>query len=37
LDLGDNDWDQIQDRLAKSWRQVAPRKLLGLIDVADAF
>ncbi|WP_030540145.1 phosphoribosylglycinamide formyltransferase [Sphingobium sp. DC-2] len=37
LDLGDTDWDQIEDRLRKSWREVAPRKLLGLMDVADEF
>jgi phosphoribosylglycinamide formyltransferase 1 len=37
LDLGDTDWDQIEDRLHKSWREVAPRKLLGLMDVAEEF
>lgn len=37
LDLRDTDWDQIEDRLRKSWREVAPRKLLGLMDVADEF
>mgnify|MGYP003583440925 FL=1 len=37
LDLGDTDWDQIEDRLNKSWREVAPRKLLGLMDVAEEF
>lgn len=37
LDLGDTDWDQIEDRLRKSWREVAPCKLLGLMDVADEF
>lgn len=37
LDLGDTDWDHIAERLAKSWRQVAPRKLMGLMDVADQF
>ena len=37
LDLGDTDWDQITDRLRKSWREVAPRKLLGLMDVAEEF
>lgn len=37
LDLGDTDWDQIEDRLRKSWREVAPRKLLGLMDIADDF
>ena len=35
LDLGDTDWDHINDRLAKSWREIAPRKLLGLMDVAE--
>lgn len=37
LDLGDTDWDRIGGRLHDSWRQVAPRKLLGLMDVADEF
>jgi formyltetrahydrofolate-dependent phosphoribosylglycinamide formyltransferase len=37
LDLGDTDWEQIAARLWSSWRQVAPRKLLGLMDVADQF
>lgn len=37
LDLGDTDWDHIADRLRASWREVAPRKLLGLMDVADQF
>ena len=27
LDLGDNDWAQIGERIADSWRVVAPRKL----------
>ena len=37
LDLGQNDWDEIGEWLARSWRSVAPRKLTGLIDAADAF
>lgn len=37
LDLGDTDWDHIAERLRSSWRQVAPKKLLGLMDIADAF
>lgn len=37
LDLGDNDWDAIGDWLAKSWRAVAPKKLAGLMDIADSF
>ncbi len=37
LDLGDADWDAIADWLARSWRSVAPRKLTGLMDVADTF
>lgn len=37
LDLGDTDWDHVDDRLRKSWRQVAPKKLLGLMDVAEQF
>ena len=37
LDLGRNDWDEIGDWLARSWRSVAPKKLTSLIDAADAF
>jgi phosphoribosylglycinamide formyltransferase-1 len=37
LDLGDTDWDAIAEWLARSWRSVAPRKLTGLMDVADEF
>ncbi|MET0249561.1 MAG: phosphoribosylglycinamide formyltransferase [Sphingobium sp.] len=37
LDLGDTDWDHVADRLRASWREIAPRKLLGLIDIADQF
>jgi hypothetical protein len=37
LDLGDTDWDHIADRLRASWRQIAPKKLLGLMDIADQF
>lgn len=37
LDLGDTDWDAIGEWLARSWRSVAPKKLTGLMDVADAF
>ncbi|MDX3899896.1 MAG: phosphoribosylglycinamide formyltransferase [Sphingobium sp.] len=37
LDGGDIDWDHIADRLARSWRIVAPRKLAGLMRVADEF
>ncbi|MEJ7934498.1 phosphoribosylglycinamide formyltransferase [Sphingobium sp. AN558] len=37
LDLGDTDWDQIAERLHAGWRQVAPRKLLGLMDIAEEF
>jgi phosphoribosylglycinamide formyltransferase-1 len=37
LDLGDTDWDHIAERLHDSWRQVAPRKLLGLMDIANEF
>ena len=37
LDLGDTDWDHVADRLQKSWREVAPRKLLGLMDIAEEF
>lgn len=37
LDLGDTDWDAIEDWLARSWRAVAPKKLTGLMDAADQF
>ncbi len=37
LDLGRNDWNEIGEWLARSWRSVAPKKLTGLIDAADAF
>jgi phosphoribosylglycinamide formyltransferase 1 len=37
LDLGDNDWDHIGDWLSKSWRAVAPKKLMRLMDVAGNF
>lgn len=37
LDLGDTDWDAIGDRLARSWRAVAPKKLTTLLDAADDF
>jgi phosphoribosylglycinamide formyltransferase 1 len=34
LDLGDTDWEDISERLARSWRAVAPKKLTKLMDVA---
>ena len=37
LDLGETDWDVIADRLQRSWRSVAPKRLTGLLDAADAF
>jgi phosphoribosylglycinamide formyltransferase 1 len=37
LDRGRNDWDEIGEWLARSWRAVAPRKLAGLMNVADQF
>jgi formyltetrahydrofolate-dependent phosphoribosylglycinamide formyltransferase len=37
LDLGDTDWQSIDDWLLRSWRTVAPRKLTGLMDAADEF
>jgi phosphoribosylglycinamide formyltransferase-1 len=37
LDLGRNDWDEIGEWLARSWRTVAPKKLTSLFDAADAF
>jgi formyltetrahydrofolate-dependent phosphoribosylglycinamide formyltransferase len=37
LDLGDTDWDAVSDRLARSWRAVAPKKLTALMNAADGF
>jgi hypothetical protein len=37
LDLGDTDWTAVANWLARSWRSVAPRRLTGLMDVADEF
>lgn len=37
LDLGDTDWDHVAERLHKSWRMIAPKKLLGLMDIAEQF
>ena len=37
LDLGDTDWNAIADWLHNSWRSVAPKKLTGLLDVAEDF
>ena len=37
LDLGDTDWDAIGEWLRKSWLAVAPRKLAGLMGIADEF
>ncbi len=37
LDLGDTDWDAVSAWLARSWRSIAPRKMTGLVDAADAF
>ncbi|SCW67026.1 phosphoribosylglycinamide formyltransferase-1 [Sphingobium faniae] len=37
LDRGDVDWDLVEDRLHRSWRTVAPRKLTALLDAADQF
>ncbi len=37
LDLGDTDWDAIAEWLRKSWLAVAPKKLAGLMAVAEDF
>lgn len=37
LDLGDTDWDAIGEWLRKSWLSVAPKKLAGLMGVAEEF
>ena len=37
LDLGDTDWDAIGDWLPKSWLAIAPKKLAGLMGIAEDF
>lgn len=37
LDRGDTDWDAIGEWLRKSWLAVAPKKLAGLMGIADEF
>lgn len=37
LDLGDTDWNAIADWLRRSWLSVAPKKLSGLMAVAEEF
>ncbi|MBC2663570.1 phosphoribosylglycinamide formyltransferase [Novosphingobium flavum] len=37
LDLGDTDWDSIEQWLQRSWRAIAPKRLTGLLDAADMF
>ncbi len=37
LDLGDTDWDSIADRLRFSWEMSAPKSVLRVVSVADAF
>jgi phosphoribosylglycinamide formyltransferase-1 len=37
LDVGDNDWDHIGGWISKSWIAIAPKKLAGLIGVAEDF
>ncbi|GGC00338.1 hypothetical protein GCM10011494_18630 [Novosphingobium endophyticum] len=37
LDIEGTDWDLIGERLARSWRSVAPRRLTALMDAADGF
>lgn len=37
LDLGDTDWVEIEERMARSWQYIAPRRLAGLRAVADQF
>jgi len=32
LDLGDTDWDDIAERLRRSWRSIAPRKLVAMME-----
>ena len=37
LDISDTDWDAVGEWLRKSWLAVAPKKLAGLMGVADEF
>ncbi len=37
LDLGDTDWEAIGDWLRKSWRAIAPKKLISAHAIADEF
>jgi formyltetrahydrofolate-dependent phosphoribosylglycinamide formyltransferase len=37
LDLGDNDWESIADRLQRGWQMSAPKSLLKAVDVAEEF
>ncbi|OJW69376.1 MAG: phosphoribosylglycinamide formyltransferase [Sphingomonadales bacterium 63-6] len=37
LDLGDTDWAEVADRLARSWRAVAPKRLAGLATAMAEF
>jgi phosphoribosylglycinamide formyltransferase 1 len=37
LDIGRTDWDYVSDWLRKSWRMVAPKRLVKLQDIADEF
>lgn len=37
LDLSGIDWDNVAERIARSWRSVAPKKLTKLLDAADQF
>lgn len=37
LDIGRTDWGYISDWLHKSWRMVAPKRLVKLQDIADEF
>lgn len=37
LDRPGVDWEHVADWLARSWRAVAPKKLTGLLDIADQF
>ena len=37
LDLGDTDWEHIGEWLSKSWKAVAPAKLLRTVNAADEF
>lgn len=37
LDRDGVDWEMVESRIRASWRSIAPRKLMGLMNIADQF